>query len=366
MEGIPQRRSPAVRDRHGKRLPQRQGQIITEDGVENDPVLSLPITVTVVQTISPTTSSTTANTSTVTVFVPPTISNPVSSLDLSSSLTLIGSPLSQGVTQSSSSATSINQAPTPSASANNSGNKTDSTSQSDTSVSRGIPTGSIIGIVVVVVVILIAAIVFLVRKRSVRNRMRMRGGWANKGTMGPSFLWIEPGEKTSGVFAGAQAPNTTSKFPYIPPPAPPRPPPAHGTDNPDFVSSTPSALGLSIPTALVPGRKATPSAYPSSPAFGGYASLSPESATVRSTFIPTLPDELSITTGEVVRIASVYDDGWALCSNAQGELGMVPLECLDRGIASQVQQEGREYRNMSRVSSLAASPRPYGGTTMRY
>ncbi|KAI0070954.1 hypothetical protein K474DRAFT_1578590, partial [Panus rudis PR-1116 ss-1] len=55
---------------------------------------------------------------------------------------------------------------------------------------------------------------------------------------------------------------------------------------------------------------------------------------VRCMFLPSLPDELHITTGEVVRIVGEFDDGWALCANARGEQGVVPLECLDRGAAA--------------------------------
>ncbi|KAJ3474796.1 hypothetical protein NLI96_g12250 [Meripilus lineatus] len=53
-------------------------------------------------------------------------------------------------------------------------------------------------------------------------------------------------------------------------------------------------------------------------------------AQVRCTFIPSLPDELSISTGEHVRVVGEFDDGWALCENGRGEQGVVPLECLDR------------------------------------
>ncbi|KAJ7353597.1 hypothetical protein DFH08DRAFT_624707, partial [Mycena albidolilacea] len=51
--------------------------------------------------------------------------------------------------------------------------------------------------------------------------------------------------------------------------------------------------------------------------------------TVRYEFIPSLPDELSIITGEVLHMMAEYDDGWALCKNERGEQGVVPLECLD-------------------------------------
>ncbi|KIJ69184.1 hypothetical protein HYDPIDRAFT_55230, partial [Hydnomerulius pinastri MD-312] len=72
-------------------------------------------------------------------------------------------------------------------------------------------------------------------------------------------------------------------------------------------------------------------------------------ATVKCTFVPTLPDELSITTGERVRLVAQYDDGWALCANGRDEQGMVPQECLERIV---VDQGEADWRNARRVSSL--------------
>jgi hypothetical protein len=77
------------------------------------------------------------------------------------------------------------------------------------------------------------------------------------------------------------------------------------------------------------------------------APLSPTSAKVKGTFIPTLPDELSLTIGEVLRVLSEYDDGWVLCANRMGEQGMVPLDCLDRC------DEVQDHRLSKRASSLA-------------
>lgn len=93
-----------------------------------------------------------------------------------------------------------------------------------------------------------------------------------------------------------------------------------------------------------------------------YQSAAVEMATVRVLYIPTLPDELSITTGEVVTLIKAYDDGWALCSNARGEQGVVPLECLERTAQAQAnrfsgwngqQGNGGDWRNMKRLSSLS-------------
>jgi len=93
--------------------------------------------------------------------------------------------------------------------------------------------------------------------------------------------------------------------------------------------------------------------------------ISPSSATVICTFIVTLPDELSIKVGETVRVLAEYDDGWVLCMNADGEQGMVPLECLSRGRPMTSTSFGagglmpltldRDARGVRRVSSLGPS-----------
>jgi len=64
----------------------------------------------------------------------------------------------------------------------------------------------------------------------------------------------------------------------------------------------------------------------------GSANLSPfAGAMVMCTFITSLPDELSIKVGETIHVLMEYDDGWALCMNANGQQGMVPMECLNGG-----------------------------------
>lgn len=101
--------------------------------------------------------------------------------------------------------------------------------------------------------------------------------------------------------------------------------------------------------------------------FGGHTT-SGETAIVRVLYIPTLPDELSVTTGEVIQIVKAYDDGWALCANARGEQGVVPLECLDRSSQGQgdrlsvgygQQGNGNDWRNMKRISSLSTEQPRY-------
>lgn len=79
------------------------------------------------------------------------------------------------------------------------------------------------------------------------------------------------------------------------------------------------------------------------------AQHAPLEAMVKCTFVPTLPDELSITTGERIFIVEQYDDGWDLCANVRGERGMVPRECLEH---APIDQPDIGWRNVRRTSSL--------------
>ncbi|KAI0273487.1 hypothetical protein BC834DRAFT_806159, partial [Gloeopeniophorella convolvens] len=81
-------------------------------------------------------------------------------------------------------------------------------------------------------------------------------------------------------------------------------------------------------------------------------SISGATTVVRVTFVPTLPDELLITPGETLHIRTEFDDGWAMCVNARGEQGMVPLECLDGGGGQFVGFPPSEWRSSKRASSL--------------
>jgi hypothetical protein len=51
---------------------------------------------------------------------------------------------------------------------------------------------------------------------------------------------------------------------------------------------------------------------------------------VQSTFMPSLPDELAISIGELLTVLQEYTDGWLLCKNDKGEQGMVPIRCLGK------------------------------------
>jgi hypothetical protein len=92
-------------------------------------------------------------------------------------------------------------------------------------------------------------------------------------------------------------------------------------------------------------------------------SLSPYSTSVVCAFIPSLPDELSISIGETLRVLAGYEDGWSLCMNHQGNQGMVPNECLEKSFSSMgllFPSNIGDYRvskSSARVSSLAQAVR---------
>jgi len=350
MQPKVQRHSSAARARHGKRLPQ------DPDPYYNEPNIIGPVTITINQIIPSITP---------TVLVPPELtpsvtfpaigSTPHHSVPTTTTSTSTTTSSSSSVAPSSSSQSS-SQIPSPSASAK--GGKTDTST--DTS-SSPIPIGVILGIVIVAFLVILPIIAFVLRRRSVRNRLKLRA-WATK--KGTSF-WIDSKEKpadplmnpppkeeprytfssdlfvrvkpqqAAGSVSQKQQPQLSSTSTT---PSPLRPSPALGTEP----SYNYSAIPVSSPASAGASKPGTPWA------------ASPQSAKVKSIFIPTLPDELSISTGEVIRIQVEFDDGWALCSNVRGETGMVPLECLDRGFLWQVE----EARRLARGSSLGATMGP--------
>jgi len=94
----------------------------------------------------------------------------------------------------------------------------------------------------------------------------------------------------------------------------------------------------------------------------GLTPPSPYSTTVVISFIPSLPDELTISIGETLRVLAGYEDGWSLCMNSRGKKGMVPNDCLEKSFSSMdllpPNVDYRISRSSARVSSLAQAVRP--------
>jgi len=80
-----------------------------------------------------------------------------------------------------------------------------------------------------------------------------------------------------------------------------------------------------------------------------------EVAIVARNFVGTMPDELPVTVGEPLSIIATYDDGWAMCSNAYGQHGVVPIDCLSAESDHRQDmhdQDGGAWRLSRRASSL--------------
>ncbi|KAJ7706886.1 hypothetical protein B0H17DRAFT_571871 [Mycena rosella] len=189
--------------------------------------------------------------------------------------------------------------------------------------------------------LILGAFVFFIRQRSIRNRQmrRQTTQWTGVQPMTSSF---EPRAVMVTPFPAGGAGNMGETSPGV-----------------TFGRSQALALAASAPVPNMP--QAVPSSYNNPAAAAAPAGATP-TALVRYEFIPTLPDELSITTGELVRLLAEYDDGWALCANGRGDQGMVPLECLDRSTSAGQQLqvvEQQDFRNSRRTSSLAPAGTRY-------
>ncbi|KAJ6531114.1 hypothetical protein B0H19DRAFT_470393 [Mycena capillaripes] len=230
---------------------------------------------------------------------------------------------------------SLTRAPSPSASAIPPSNSSSSGGMegalngpvSAVSQPHGLPTGAVVGITIACVMLILGAFIFFIRQRAVRNRKLRRATSPWMAAPRPTNPF-EPATYPAGPSGNMGETTPGASFARVQPPVP--------VPVPSMPAPMPSSYNNPVPAA-VPAGAGVPAA-------------------VRYEFIPSLPDELSITTGEVVRMLSEYDDGWALCKNGRGEQGMVPLECLDRGSApaQALQVEQQDPRNLRRTSSLRA------------
>lgn len=214
--------------------------------------------------------------------------------------------------------------------------------------SKKLPAGLVIGLVILFLFIAVAVIFFIVRRRYVRRRQVFRKEWSTSKAARLSNPAINSEPKTplpddhpailalaaSFRSAASSSPSSTSTT-FKGNDVLSVPPTSYGNEAP-FSSKRSSVLGYGPPTTTI---------------------LSQPIATVVSTFITTLPDEMAVTIGEAVRVLSEYDDGWALCVNSRGEKGMVPMECLDGRYSYAAANEASDMTrgvggNRKRISSL--------------
>jgi len=287
------RRLPAVRARHVKRAPRTI--VDSTDLPTHNFTLTGPVTITQVTVVStPTTSPTLAVALSLSVTPSPSAS-PSSTSSHSAPET---SP-----TTGSKTTTSLRPAET----------SVDDAPASSKAAKKGVSSGAIAGVAIVAILIVLGLALFFVRKRYIRNRKRRRPAW------GAPIMNV-PASRRAGVFPDRE---------YVA---------VRQQERLSSVTLPPMAYNNLASTMVTVGKGTIA---------GGLASSLPGSiAVVKSTFIPTLPDELSLTMGETLRVLNEYDDGWALCANRIDEQGMVPLDCLDR------RDEVQDHRLSKRASSL--------------
>ncbi|KAJ3576893.1 hypothetical protein NP233_g117 [Leucocoprinus birnbaumii] len=353
------------------------------DGPENTPVATLSGDEPTVTAPAPSVQTTTNPVSPVQT---PGVSSISGSVSYVTTMTTMTSsiPTSTSVSSSSSSTTSTG-VPSPSIS-DTPGNGTSTAADNGSTATVRLSSGAIAGIVIGCLIVLIAATIFGFRKRSLKNRLKLRGVWTSSkslrlggggnGTGGlPEFEptpytyqppegGVSPAVQGAGnrrmSYVGAQ-PATFAAVGNV------------GVQSPVSARSM-STLGLELPQAL-------PSAYGFEAGYGiGSAGAMPspsrnaaaaarigssEFAVVARTFIPSLPDELTISSGESLQLLEVFDDGWAECMNRIGEVGMVPLECFDRPSSAQASGLGVQMTSTSPVGGEMNMTREEGSRNSR-
>jgi hypothetical protein len=132
---------------------------------------------------------------------------------------------------------------------------------------------------------------------------------------------------------------------------------------PVVIQQPATALSTAIPPSMLlattSGATAAAAATSATTTTGGIS-------IVKLTFVPSLPDELSISNGDQVRVLSIYDDGWAMCEKVStGERGVVPQECLEDvkslspNTNTPAAQDASDKTKMSRASSLKRNEGTY-------
>ena len=216
---------------------------------------------------------------------------------------------------------------------------------------KGTSSAAIGVIVTLLILALSGAAFFLVRRKYIRDRQRRRATWnqasftqevppASPKDDGDKFDIVDIDEKGATplpdnvTYTTLTMPNYSMPAPPKPlhaaafaPPRMPSPPPVIVTssDNPQLITATPFGA-VKAAHASMASSNSSASAMNAQVVMGHLV-------VVARTFVPSLPDELSIQTGEQVRVINRFDDGWAHVertrSGAGAENGVVPVECLE-------------------------------------
>ncbi|KAF5330874.1 hypothetical protein D9619_005284 [Psilocybe cf. subviscida] len=237
--------------------------------------------------------------------------------------------------------------------------------------SSKLSSGGIAAIVFALVIVAFCVVFFIMRRRSRNLRERKRSSWLQNKTVSPVMTTISPVTALSPLMRNGSGYSRTTRsaengptpavsFVEYPPPVPGLLTVRNGAPTPSISTVAPPPR-ISVPSTSYNNSNADASTIGStssgrSQSTGG-AVAAPATGTgigtVICTYITSLPDELPIRIGEIIRVVAEYDDGWGLCTNTAGEQGMVPLECLQMGPTPK-RPTGSEFdsRRSRRASSL--------------
>lgn len=140
-------------------------------------------------------------------------------------------------------------------------------------------------------------------------------------------------------------------------------PPSSPPESPLATPALAPIKPLVTPRSLQPAvfhqsqRPPSPTATPQRPLTDPLTEPHPIYRVIRI-YVPTLLDELKVNVGDLVRVTTEFDDGWAHCEKVgdeDGAAGVVPLECLDRNTEMDV-EVGPMPTNLSLPVGLEAPP----------
>lgn len=251
-------------------------------------------------------------------------------------------------------------------------------SQSNSSSKSGLPS-VVVGVIVAACVIFgLIFLALIARKIFQARRRRNRTTWARTSVIAPFEAPVLREEKALPPPPPAKEPSYPTSYPAYPPaalsyaqPQPyspaapssagyPAPYPFAGAGNINNNAGNMTTAGLFNSNAYAPAdlagaapvviQQTPPTPLTAAPTTGPIS-------VVKRTFVPSLPDELSIATGDQVRVISAYDDGWAMCEKVgTGERGVVPQECLEevKSTSSNTpsSQSSESVARLNRASSL--------------
>lgn len=326
------------------------------------------VTKTVVVKVPPTTTAAASTVKAPTTTLPTTTTKPTTTTSPSTTSTTSTTPATRATTPATSATTQTTPkqaattnrnvaATTPATTSLNASSTvlSPTVDASNAKASAGLSSGATGGIIAGVVLAGLVVLLFVVRKMHIHRRERKRNTWG--AGLYPTY---NDKDSASGERQGLTAnepvptPITSSSFgatgASFGAAATPRTP---DWRDDQLASRTPMAAAstMNAPSFYITPPPASYNNAVTDDAYGGLAAAAPassitETAIVNKTYQPTLGDELAVTVGEVVQVLRAFDDGWALCQNARGDKGVVPVQCMDWAQNANPMTGGHQMQSM--------------------